>query len=379
MMIHAIVANEKRKSAVRVNLGPQACRINMLKYTSIAAIFAVLLSIVACDQKSNAEKETKVEPANVEIFRIEPQTIVNTYTASAILEGKEEALVTASIAGEIKKFYVDKGAHIKQGDRLAMIDPADYRLAVKKAEAVVEAKQLDFNRKKDLLEREAVSQAKYDAAETELKIAETSIEQARLNMERTVVTSPISGQVSDRFGMIGKRVAPGERLFRIVNTDSLKMNIALSDKEVVHLHNNDRVEVEVDAWPGERFSGRIKSVGISPDANTASFPIEIELKGDARLKPGMVARVTLKGKVLEGLILAPMEAVVERLGSYYVFLYDNGYARLRRITPGKRYGELTEITDGLQAGDMIIRVFGPRMKNGSPVNAVNIGGAPRDM
>jgi len=351
----------------------------MLKYTPLAAIFAVLLSIVACEQKSNAEKETKVEPANVEIFRIEPQTIVNTYTASAILEGKEEALVTASISGEIKKFYVDKGAHVKRGDRLALIDPADYRLAVKKAEAVVEAKRLDFNRKKDLLEREAVSRAEYDAAETELKLAATSLEQAGLNMERTVVKSPLSGQISDRFGMIGKRVAPGERLFRIVNTDSLKLDIALSDKEVVHLHNNDRVEVVVDAWPGLRFSGRIKSVRISPDANTASFPIEIELKGDARLKPGMVARVTLKGKALEGLILAPMEAVVERLGSHYVFLYDNGYARLRRVQLGKRYGELTEIPDGLQAGDMIIRVFGPRMKDGSPVNAVNIGGATKDM
>jgi multidrug efflux pump subunit AcrA (membrane-fusion protein) len=126
MMIHAIVANEKRKSAVRVNFGRQPCRINMLKYASLAAIFAVLLSIGACEQKSNAEKETKVEPANVEIFHVAPQTIVNSYTASAILEGKEEALVTASISGEIKKFYVDKGAHVKKGDRLALIDPADY-------------------------------------------------------------------------------------------------------------------------------------------------------------------------------------------------------------------------------------------------------------
>ncbi len=351
----------------------------MLKYSSLAAIFAVLLSIAACEQKSSAEKKTKAEPTNVEIFRIEPQTIVKHYTASAILEGNEEALVTASISGEIKKFYADKGAHVKKGERLALIDPSDYRLSVKKAEAVVEGKRLDFNRKKDLLAREAVSRAEYDAAETELKLAQTALEQAGLNMERTVVKSPLSGQVTDRFNMIGKRVAPGERLFRIVNTDSLKMNIALSDKEVVYLHNNDRVEVIVDAWPGARFAGSIKSVRISPDASTASFPIEIEIKGDARLKPGMVARVRLKGKVLAGLILAPMEAVVERLGSHYVFLYDNGYARLRLITQGKRYGELTEILDGLKTGDTIIRVFGPRMKDGAPVNAVNMGGATKDM
>lgn len=340
---------------------------------SIAKLFFILLPVFflsSCVEKTEAGKKETEEPANVEVLLVEPRTVTKNYTASAILEGNEEAIVTSAISGEIRKFYVREGAYVKSGERMALIDPADYALELKIAEALAKGRRQTYKRVASLLGKKAVSDAEFDLAETELKLAEAGLEKARLNLERTIIKSPIAGQVTLRQELIGKRVMPGDILFRVVNIDRMKMTIALSEKEVVHLYQDEDVKVLVDAWPGERFPGRIRSVRVSPDAATASFPVEIELERDRRLKPGMVARVTLKGEVFRDLLLVPTEAVFERIGSYYLFVYKDGYARLREVERGRRFGELIEIKSGIKTGDEIIPVYGPRLKEGTPVNPV---------
>ena len=157
---------------------------------------------------------------------------------------------------------------------------------------------------------------------------------------------------------------------RIVNSDLLKLVVSLSEKEVVHLNQEDDVIAFVDAYPGEPFVGRLRSVRISPTPGVASFPVEIELKNYGKLKPGMVARVKLRGQTHSGLLLVPTESIIERVGFNYVFIYEKGRAYLREVEQGRRFSGLTEIKKGLKPGDYIVPVYSSDLTDGAPVNVV---------
>ncbi len=341
------------------------------KFKKMAIVIALTVLMPSCSNNGETEKEKPAEPVNVELFTVKRQELTKHYTASAILAGKEEAIVTSDIAGKIEKFLVNEGDFVAQGDTMALIETADYRLELEKAETIAKERRLTFKRLKKLKEKNAISNSDFDNAKTNLSLAESTLSQALLNLERTVVKSPMTGEITKRIGMIGKRVMPGELLFRVVDTELLKMLVALSDKEIVHLNRDDNVEIKVDAWPGETFPGKIVSVRVSPDSKTASFPVEIEPQKDRRLKPGMVARVTLKGQVFKSLILIPTEALLKRIGVYYLFIYKNGYAKLREVEIGMRLGKSVEIKNGLEENDIIVKAYSTSLKDGSPLKPLS--------
>lgn len=340
-------------------------------FVHAAWLFAALLPLSACNGPGNENsKPSPQEAITVRLLRITPQNVSETYVDSGILAGKEEAVVTSAVTGEIVEIRVEEGAMVEKGGILAVIDPADYRLALQKAKAVEQAKRRALNRAKDLFARKAISKSLFDDAETDYKLAQTSLQEAKLSLSRTKIRSPISGQVTRKDILLGDRVNPGTPFFRVVNTDLLKLTISLSEKEVVHLKQEEEVILYVDAYPGEPFAGRVRSVRISPEPTAASFPVEIEVQNFDKLKPGMIARVRLRGQTYRDLLLVPTESIIERIGFYYMFVYEKGHAFLREVEPGRRFGDLTEIVKGLKPGDYIVPVYSSSLTDGSPVNVI---------
>lgn len=333
-------------------------------------LLAAGISLSACNKHGAENKRVAPEPINVRLMKIIPQTVNDSYVDSGILEGYKEAIVTSSVIGEIVGIAVEEGDIVEKGGIMAVIDPADYKLALQKAMVLEQSKLKALNRAKDLWGKKAISRSAYDDAETAFRLARTSLEEAKLNLARTKIRSPISGQVARKDRVLGDRVSPGTPFFRIVNGDLLKLTVSLSGKEVVHLNQDDDVTVFVDAYPGEPFIGRLRSVRISPTPDAASFPVEIELKNYGKLKPGMVARVKLRGQAHSDILLVPTESIIERIGFNYVFVYEKRMAHLREVEPGRRFGDLTEIVKGLKPGDYIVPVYSSDLIDGSPVNVI---------
>ena len=335
-----------------------------------------MIFLSACNKDVSNEERTTQEPINVRLMRVVPQTVNESYVDSGILAGHEEAVVTSSVMGEIVDIAVKEGDIVEKGDVMATIDTADFKLALQKARTLEQSKRKALNRAKDLMGKNAISRSQYDDAESDFQLAQTSLEEAKLNLARTKIRSPLSGQVARKDRVLGDRVSPGTPFFRIVNSDLLKLVVSLSEKEVVHLNQEDEVILFVDAYPGEPFAGRVRSVRISPTPEAASFPVEIELENYGKLRPGMVARVKLRGKAHSDILLVPTESIIERIGFNYVFLYDKGHAWLREVEPGRRFGDLTEIVKGLKPGDYIVPIYSSDLTDGSPVNV--IGRKPTD-
>ena len=343
------------------------------RISALLAVTVLILAQAGCNKADTVVPGggQAMEKVTVRLLKIEPGTITDTYTDSGILEGIQEAVVTPSVPGKLLEFTVNEGDRVKKGDIMAYLEASDYDLEFGRAQILAKGRRKAFERAKDLYSRNALSQAEYDAAEIEYKLAMSQLAQAKLNLDRTAIKSPLDGTVTLKSRVVGDRVTPGTPIFRVVDTDRMKLTVSLSEKEVVNLNQQDDVSVEVDAFPGERFAGRIKSVRISPVAGTASFPVEMELEADGKLKPGMVARVTLRGRIYEGLLLIPTEAILERTGFEYVFVYEGGFAYLREVQSGRRFGDLTEIVKGLKPGDYIVSVYSSALTDGAPLNVIN--------
>lgn len=341
-----------------------------LKVAFALIVALAILPLASCSELEAKKSPKPPEPVNVRLLQIEPQTISESYLASGVLEGSQEALVTSAITGEIKKLVVTEGDHVRAGDLMAVIDSSDYKLALSKASAVEEEKRKMLERIENLFDSKAVSYSDLDSAVASYKLAAIALEEARLNLSRTKITTPIGGQVTVKEKILGDRVSAGSPIFKVVNTKKLKLTIALSEKEIVNLKKTDDAEFFVDSFPGRSFIGKILYIRISPTKGVASFPVDIELENPGGLKPGMIARVKLKGKTFKNLLLVPAEAIVERMGLYYLFIYEEGHAFLRPIKQGRRFGGLSEITKGLNAGDRIIPIHASRLTDGMPVNVI---------
>jgi hypothetical protein len=132
--------------------------------------------------------------------------------------------------------------------------------------------------------------------------------------------------------------------------------------------------VEVDAYPGEKFNGRIARVAPVLDPATRTAPIEIEIPNpDFRLKPGMYARVGISTELKKDALVVPVNAVADLGGRRGVFQHVNGVAVFRTIELGTETAELVEVLGGLTEGDQVITTGARALRDGDRIQLA--GGA----
>ncbi len=196
------------------------------------------------------------------------------------------------------------------------------------------------------------------------------------------VTSPVEGIVGMVYLDKGARVSPpdpgpgmGTAILRIVNMNRVKVVVHVIERDFAKIKLNQEAEIAVEAYPDEKFSGKITLISptISPMTRTASVEVTIPNRNH-RLKPGMFAQVEIVMRQTEDALLIPAYAVLERSEGKEVFTVTDGKAQSRTIETGLDQGELVEVKTGLAAGDTLIVEGHHRISSGDPVRIVE-GGA----
>jgi RND family efflux transporter MFP subunit len=204
--------------------------------------------------------------------------------------------------------YVDAGARVSRGQPLLTLETDYFRLEVQRAEAdLARAKaaeadtRRDLDRKKGLLGNQSIpqatfdrSQSAFDQAQAAVASAQASLALARQHVADAVVRSPFAGVVSERRTDVGQRLGEAGIAFVIEQTAPLKLRFSIPERYLGELKAGRVVTARVDPYPGETFTGRIKTVGGVIDPATRTFFAEAELpNADGRLRPGLFARVDL--------------------------------------------------------------------------------------
>lgn len=240
--------------------------------------------------------------------------ILQQVTATGQLDSVISVDVGSQISGLIQKLYVDFNSPVKKGDKLAEIDPATYRQRLRQAEANLasaeastQLQKLNTERVKELYAQKLVTQQEYDQAVAQLQQANATlvtnraaVENAKVDLERCTITSPIDGIVINKQTEEGKTVAASLNapvLFTIAN-DLSKMQItaAVAEADVGSVAEGQSVTFTVDAFPNRSFRGQVVQVRNAAKTanNVVTYDTIISVDNhDLKLRPGMTANVLI--------------------------------------------------------------------------------------
>lgn len=239
------------------------------------------------------------EPAGTNIASLEP-------TGEFVSPASSE--VSPKLPGRVAAVYVDEGSRVGRGQTLLTMETDYARLDIQRVEADLarakaaeEDARREFDRKKGLAANESIpqatfdrAQAAYDQAKAARASAEAALATAKQRLADSVLRSPMTGVVSERRTEVGEHLGEAGVAFVIVQTAPLRLRFSVPERFLGEVRTGQQVAAKVDPYPGETFSGRIKTVGGVIDPSTRTFFAEAEFPNtDGRLRPGLFARVTL--------------------------------------------------------------------------------------
>jgi membrane fusion protein (multidrug efflux system) len=334
-----------------------------------------------------------VSVITVKAERVEPVTELSGRVAASLT-----AEVRPQVGGILRKRLFTEGADVKQGDLLYEIDPATYRAALDgakaalaKAGANVEPLRLKAERYAGLLADEAVSKQDYEDAAAahqlalaEVEAAKAALETARINLDFTRVTAPISGRIGRSAVTDGALVTAGQTipLATIQQLDPVFVDVTQSSAEMLRLRQalesgrlsrikgEAKVGLLLDDGSKYDHAGTMKFSEAFVDPGTGSVTLRSLFPNPKlMLLPGMFVRAALTDGVVEQGILVPQRAVTRTSagGAMVMLANQDDAAEPRSITVDRTVGDMWLVSAGLKPGDRVIMEGLQRARPGTPL------------
>ena len=199
----------------------------------------------------------------------------------------------------------------------------------------------------------------------QLEVARKSFQTLK---ENTQLASPIDGVVTARNYDNGDLYG-GQAILAVQKIAPVKLTINVSEQFYSKVKKGDEVSIELDAYPGETFTGKVSLIYPTIDAMTHTFPVEINVPNtDLKLRPGMFARATLNLGTLDHVVV-PDLAIEKRAGSgdRFVYVYENGKVIYSKVELGQRLGDRYELISGVPDGAQIVIAGLSKLSDGREV------------
>ncbi len=336
-----------------------------LVWTVLIALVLVAIVVVS-GKKPPLVKAVLLKPGELRV-------IVNATTTSTV-KSETEVTLSAQRTGRVIKLPVKEGDLIKAGALIARLDLSEEAvqtgnvLAQSKATYVESEKNL--KRIQELFENGMVAQQDLDAARRAYDIArsqhEASAEDATVKSDYSVIRAPFDGVIAKKYTEVGEILLPGKQIVTIVNPDRIYVLSTIDEVDVGRLRLDQPVMITVDAFPGEKYPGKVKRIspivsGGKLETRTADVWIYFDEK-HAKIKPGMSADVEILVSTLSSVLSVPSQAVIEREGKKRVFVASgkdikSGARAVARLTPieiGETNWSFTQVIKGLKEGEFVI-------------------------
>jgi len=320
------------------------------------------------NSQASANKQQDAKAFPVEVTRAAYENVQHTIEAVGSFFPEDEVKVGAEVEGTIKKLSVDEGAIVKKGDLLLEIDDEKFRLEVEESDAMLtealrklENSQATLNRMTRLYKEGVIGQQNYDDAKTQTLLIGANVEniKARLNrfkksLKDTRVIAPIDGVVSERKISVGEYVKVGAEMFRIVDSNPLKLAFTIPENSAGEIKIGQKVQVQSPAFSDQTVQGKIYFINPKVDIETRTVEAKAWVDNpEYKLKPGLFVNVKTVLAERTALVL-PESSVLVREGKNLVMTVVDNKIRYKPITPGVRFDGKVEIRDGINPEDRVI-------------------------
>jgi RND family efflux transporter MFP subunit len=351
----------------------------MKKRIIIIGVVVVLAAAIAiklgANKKKIDERNKPVLNTNVAIpvtaMTVGLQHVNDQLVKTGTLVPFKEADIMAISSGKLVAVNFELGSRVSEGAVIAQVDSRGQQLQLEAAQLQKSKSEKDYKRYKTLLEGEATTELTVQDTKLGLDNAVNQIEQLQKQISDNRIKAPVSGQVVSKLKEAGEFVNPGTVLGHIVDVSRLKVNVMVSERDVYTLKPGQTVKVTTDIYPGISFDSKITFISSQGDA-THNYQVELQLanRSDYPLKAGTFVSADFARDSKEQKLLIPRSALVESLKNPYVYLAENNKAVIRKITVGREYGDLVEVLDGLNTGDVVITAGQVNIKEGSGIKAI---------
>jgi membrane fusion protein (multidrug efflux system) len=235
-------------------------------------------------------------------------------------------------------------------------------------QASLELSRANYDRALDLLQRGAGTTKARDEALAELRADEAGLHLSRARLDKTVITAPFDGVVGLRKVSVGDFVNVGQDMVNLEQIHPLKADFRVAEVYLAAVRPGQRIELAVDAFPGENFAGEVYAIDPLIDESGRSIVLRARLPNeDGRLRPGLFARVTLVLNERNDALQIPEQALVPQGQEQFVFRVVDGKAALTKVAVGIRREGMVEIIEGLGPQDQVVTAGQLKIRDGAPV------------
>src|SRR6266496_391090 len=325
-------------------------RLRRKRYIIFGSIGVVLLVIIGSVVAGKREK-----PIPVTTETAVRKTILQTVSATGKIQPETEVKISPEVAGEIIDLPVEDGKAVKKGDLLVKIKPDSYKALLEQQEAAISTAKAtnlqqkatmvrteqDLKRADEMFAKKTISIQEYNAAQAaadvskntyessvhEIERAQAASSQARDQLSKTTIYSPLDGTVTLLNSKLGERIVAtgqfaGTEVMRVADLLRMQAVIDVNENDVPNVKIGDKANVKIDAYGDRKFQGTVaqigntgKTTGSGTQEEVTNFEVKINLeREDVLLRPGLSCTADIETNMVKDAVAVPMQAVTIRTG-----------------------------------------------------------------
>jgi RND family efflux transporter MFP subunit len=398
----------------------------MIKITLPLFMVVAMLIATGCESDypaTGAPPRTEREGTTARQVRVVPaaqETVARGTIVTGTLAAEDQVVLSFKVAGRLSEISVDLGSRVQKGQTVARLDPTDFRLRVRQAEAALQQARarlglaLDgrddrvdpeqtplvrqahamlaearrsYERAETLWERQLIARAELDTAASTLQVAEgryqDAIEEvrnrqavlaerrselaiARQQLIDSELLAPLDGAVRQRHVSAGEYLAAGAPIVTVVRMHPLRLRLAVPERVAASVRIGQLVKVKVE---GDRnvYEGRVARLSPAINEEDRTLMIEAEVPNeDGQLRPGAFAEAEIITESEDRAVFVPVASIVTFAGVERVITVHDGLSVEKRVQTGRRFGDRVEIVEGLRPEELVVVEPG-NLVGGQPV------------
>ncbi len=381
---------------------------NRKKLIFFLSVFFIFFLIVTFS-KVGLGFPKKVKETTVSLLY--PYQIITVFNASGYVTAGKKSSVSSKITGKIKTLNVEEGTRVRKNEILAILEDDEPKAIKKQIEAQIEVTKKNilvaqedlkeaerqYIRNKNLYNKGLISKNTFELSETnlnkakalldslssQLKLNESQLEQALVNLENTIIRAPFDGiiltknaDIGDIVTPIGSAVTAKASVVDMADMNTLYVETDVSESYIEKVKINQPVIIRLDAFPEKIYNGKVYSIIPTANRTKASITVKVNFtERDNKILPDMSAKVSflsreLKKEEKDALLIINKNALVREGDKTKVYVIKDEKVYLKEISIGKEIDDNVEILGGLQYGDKIVLNPPKGLKDGSKIKVV---------
>lgn len=308
--------------------------------------------------------------------------------AIGTLRAVQGVTVTAEVSGIVRSILFVSGDKVKRDQPILQMDDDVEQATLRSAEADLGLAKVEYERGRNLIDRQAISRSDYDRLAAQLNRSTATVAQLRAALAKKRILAPFDGTAGIRRVDVGDYVSPGTEIVTLQDLSTLLVDFFLPEQDFPLLKTGQAVSVRVAAYPGQSFEARIEAISPRVDNETRNLLVRASMANpDGKLLPGMFANLEVQLPDSAPRIVVPETAVAFTLYGNSVYVVgpqkdkdgkaktdDKGQPALaverRYVKTGERREGNVVIIEGLKAGEQVVTSGQLKLDSGTPVAIV---------